>query len=106
MYFFTALLRLADGKDAVSFLPGEGGERRERVVDPLGGSRLHRPHQVRYGTVGSPAEIEMHMVFYAANVVEHALVGPHNPADVGVETIGDVGGDPRTARFCGEDNVE
>lgn len=92
-----SFLRFADRKDAVALLPCELPQSRERVVDPLRRTCLHRPHQVRHRTVGPPAEIQMHMVFDAPDVVEHALLGPDDAADVRIEAFGDLGGNPGRA---------
>ena len=48
----------------------------------------------------------MDVVFDATDVVEHALLAPHDAADIRVKPLGDFAGDPRGAALGREDDVE
>lgn len=56
--------------------------------------------------VGPPAKIEMDVILDAADVVEDALLGADDAADVWIETLSNVVRDPRSAAFGGEDDVK
>src|SRR5439155_14230183 len=68
------LLRLAYRENRIPLLPGKTAELRERVVDPFRGAGLDCAHQVGNGRVGPPAEVNVDVIFEAADVVEHAVL--------------------------------
>src|SRR5205823_10902650 len=78
----------------------------KRVMYPFARPRLDCSHEVRHGGVRSPAEVHVQVIFDAADLVEHALLGSHDPADIGIQTSGNVRGDPRDTTLRGEDNVQ
>jgi hypothetical protein len=106
LFFHGGFLGFADGKDGIAFLPGEGIECREGVVDPGGRSGLDGTHEIGNGVVGAPTQVEVDVVFDAADVVEDAFFGADDAADAGIEALGDIGSDPGVAIFGAEDDVE
>src|SRR5262245_21006159 len=75
-------------------------------MDPLRRPCFDRAHQVRNRAIGPPSEIKMHMVLDTADVVENALFGSHDAANVRIQTFRDFGADPRRAALGRKNHVE
>jgi hypothetical protein len=52
-----------------------------------------------------PSQVQVDVVFDAADVVKRAPLGPDDTAHIGIQTFNDFGLDPRLAVLGREDNV-
>ena len=75
-------------------------------MNPLRRLRLGRAHQVGDRRVRPPAKIEMDVVLDPVHIEEQALFRADDAAEIGVEALRHVAGDPRRAMLRAEHDVE
>lgn len=102
---YRALLRFADGERRVTGLPGEIRTEAFLVVNPLRGTSLHVPHQLRNRDVRLEAEQDVDVVRHAVQGQEPSLLPADDPLDVGVKLRAQLWIDERSPRFGAEDHV-
>src|SRR5208337_1664152 len=90
---------------AVTDLPGESGQARERLMNPAGGICFHDAQRLCDRDLLVERDEKMHVIRHTVRCPQGAALGPENAADVVEEPRLDVLRDERSTVLCGEDQV-
>ena len=87
-------------------LPGERAQATKLFVHKLRRAGFDGAHEIRDGRVGSPAEVHVDVIFDSTDIVERPLLRSDDAADVRIQILGDVRGNPRLAAPGAENDVQ